>query len=461
MSNAHAQTEETTCPQEILMQKFIKPLIFQRDWVHRVVVSIKYDAGELENSQSISLDCTVPDFPSWRATNICLSGDGSTELTWAASRTKDDDQVIVPVAMLKKGIINKLDVTFEGKSLSVLTTSQNRSLTFEIIRSSLSRLSLDATQIEQAMADVTCIYEQRPEGSVDQGSADATQNILEIIESSQIIDEERSRTLSDFILLLQTHYLLFVLVPKSCVKKRVILKYKISGDASNKVTDPARKRLFTPLVADYELDLWWNKSNHHVDVSYPTELMISSVVLSSESENFVIERPQVHRYHTNVPAELVDQFLGKKLYFKVVPAVQSLRRWNAWLSILFALGYSAGLFIQICATKNFGLDDASLRSAATVVLLLPALLVSWLARSNEHPFVAAAFSQLRLVFLLQALILYFSSATLVLHVGGWLWTLSWYAIYCAAAVVSIYAAILHWVVLKEKQSRTKHYFSRC
>ena len=138
----------------------------------------------------------------------------------------------------------------------------------------------------------------------------------------------------------------------------------------------------------------------------------------------------------------------------MVPAVQSLRRWNAWLSILFVLGYVFGLYIQIGVTKDVGFDAASLRSAASVVLLLPALLVSWLARSNEHPFVATAFSQLRLVFLLQALILYFSSATLVLHVGGWLWTLSWYIIYISVGLVSIYAAILHRYVLKNSSSWT-------
>ncbi len=313
-------------------------------------------------------------------------------------------------------------------------------------------MNLDGKVVSQAMKNVLRIYECRPENPEEQDTAVAIHNILKVSENFQDSGGESSKSLSDFILLLKTHFVMYTLVPKSCLSHRVILKYKISGDASNKVTDSTCKRLIRSLVAPYELDLWWDKSNHHIDVSYPTELVIDSVILGADGENFEVGQPQVHRYHTNIPANRVEEFVGKNLYFTVVPAVQSLRRWNAWLSILFGLGYALGLFIQLCVTKDFGFDAASLRSAATVVLLLPALLVSWLARSNEHPFVAVAFSQLRLVFLLQALILYFSSVILVLHVGGRVWTLSWWVIYISVGIVSVYAIYLHRRVLKNSSS---------
>ncbi|WP_188358447.1 hypothetical protein [Rothia aerolata] len=428
-------------PMDFMAARFASAIIYDKTWVHRVVDSLTFEAGEVINSQSVSLDLTVPDLPAWQPIEKIL-GSGATpkcsEDSWNLAHRREKDQIPVPLALLLKGVIDQLDITLEGKSLPTLTSNENRLLTIIMVKHAVLEIIPDAFSLDE---DIDSILS----GSVSDFEAlDIVQELIKVAESSSVV-AHKAHALLNFLNNLMDQFVLFALAPASVVGQRVVMKYKISssaGPAQQASTFPA---LLLPFKYQYGAGTWWSEASYHVDITVPTDLVISQVRVSLPEQPAVSEpfsTPNSHRFHGYISSQELKESPLKILTLKLEPSFQGIRKWSLWLSVLFALGF---IFAAIVQFQPGGLEAPMLRSSVTLLLVTPALMLSWLARNAEHPFVGRVLAPIRTLLIFQALILYLSALNLATQLTHF-WVIGWIICYIAAFLVSAYALYVHGMI---------------
>lgn len=258
-------------PMDFMAARFASAIIYDKTWVHRVVDSLTFEAGEIINSQSVSLDLTVPDLPAWQPIEKIL-GSGAppkcSEDSWNLAHRREKDQIPVPLALLLKGVIDQLDITLEGKSLPTLTSNENRLLTIIMVKRAVLEIIPDAATFSLD-EDIDSILS----GSVsDFEDLDMTKELIKVAESSSAA-APRAHALLNFLNNLMDQFVLFALVPASVVGQRVVMKYKISSSAGPAQQASTFPSLLLPFKYQYGAGTWWSEASYHVDITVPTDLV--------------------------------------------------------------------------------------------------------------------------------------------------------------------------------------------
>lgn len=394
-------------------------------WVHRriqVIDSTQAGRLRLENS----LDLTPPSH-----TRI----DGSKGMA------------IIPIAVIPKQVLSAWWITdATGKPLSVISRRQSSPLVRQMLISTLARVGIDGANELSGSEEFF--------NFVDNSEALAPRSPQTLFDRYPALSRKKAEyeVVRDFVNLLSTCWVVLVEIPEELLDRRSIIKYGYD-------LMPRQKKV----------SLWGDNASFSIDIDDPgfsqslhheVHVAPELVTLQSSLEHQVArggktriiakhEQPGTIAHIQNV--KYIPRFGTAALEFQCLPQHGGIRVFTGW-----ALGLT-GVLLILSMVMWFGpldfffLPHWRASTSATVILTVPALLFSWLARTPEAPLVALALLRLRIINLLLALtFLAMASALSILWSPLW-WKTIWVTSYVAYA-----CALTLWIVEKFR-SRPKSY----
>lgn len=394
-------------------------------WVHRrvqVIDSTQAGRLRLENS----LDLTPPSH-----TKI----DGSKGMA------------IIPISVIPKQVLSAWWITdATGKPLSVISRRQISPLVRKMLISTLVTV-----------------------GIVGASELSGSEEFLEFVDNSEALAPISPQTLfdqysalskkkaeyevvRDFVNLLSTCWVVLVETPEESLDRRSIIKYGYD-------LTPRQKKV----------SLWGDNASFSIDIDDPGfseslhhEVHVAPKLVTLQSS---LEHQVAHKGKTRIIAkheqpgtiahiqnvEYIPRFGTAALEFQCLPQHGGIKGFTGWDLGLTGVLLVFSMVIWFGPLDFFFLPHWRASTSATVILAVPALLFSWLARTPEAPLVALTLLRLRIINLFLALtFLGMASALSIFWSPFWwkaIWALSYLAYVCALTL---------WIVEKLR-SRPKSY----
>ena len=395
-------------------------LLVDDRWVHRQVDSLRLDS-EGYTRRHVSLDVTVPD-------RIVSKG----------------EQAFLPLGVLRKRVIQRLDVTHDGKSLPVLTSRENGEITtafIDYLVHGADFLSEHAREVRQALQRV-----------VEYNSADGGKNPLDdartVLKAAfsavpKMSDDAQThaRLLVSYAELFAENFMLVVVIPTELISQRVVFKYSL--DQPFTVDDPWSS--ISSLTFSYTPASCWSNTSYHVEIDLPSSLEIVKVAQEPSSSRSldgtdakaperIANSPSLGgaRSHVVLTTDSVVEE-NAELSITTVPGPQGIRRFTVWAAAFVTALVLASIPARVCnvvVADTFTIPSP----VAPVVLVGPALLLSWIGRSREHDVVSNLLLPLRGVLMVCSLVLVLLAVLAAVPVEVWVWHVTWSAIYLLTAV---------------------------
>lgn len=422
-------------------------LLVTSSWVHRQVDALRIEDAGLTR-RFVSLDLTVPDdLPDWREAHT----------TSATPQAVGRKQMALPLAFLEKKVIQRLDVSYEGKSLPVLTSWQNVEVAKRILEFLVG--SLDSVSEKQR----TELNELAGRAAGSSSATEDEANLLKDIEKKlqgiadnhDLSDREAAALLglNNYIQTFVGHFVLLALVPSDISGRRVVLKY-----SHDQIDERPRTPYWGPLRFTCVVPISWRTASHHVEVQLPQSLQITQIKLDAANKSAseaVRSAPLAvsmdsqgmpltsSTAHVILPLESRDSIQivpTRQLDIYAVPAPQGVRGFT----YASAAAVSGVVLISLFGRWGWVVSPefAVPSTAASLLLIGPALLLSWLARSKEHQIVAVLLRPLRAILLVLAAVLVAMAALAAVPVFPLAWSIAWWMIYGATFVAASYTFAL-------------------
>lgn len=395
-------------------------LISSTDWVQRRVHVLDHtQPGRVQIQES--LDVRIPDqeiIP------------GSTA------------RIIVPIAILPKGVLWSWWATDgSGTPLSVVqhvaSTQLVKSMMLEV---------LDAVGISAAKSGVD------PEPMlefIDNGDNSRSANAKELVETCKNHTNDQNADhmafVHDLIRVLESSWIVLVEVPSDNKGKRMILRYGYDLQAVVAQVDiNADNDSYSLPITDPGFSL-----SLHAEVRMPPELQVFEISLihtrADRQQSRVLGSPvPINRVAHIQNDEFIPRLSVTELEFRLQPSDSGIRRFTD-----FALAAVSALVIALWLVRfdwpgNFLESDWRNHSTAAVILALPALLLSWMAKAPEPESVRRAFHRLRLVNIFLAIAMFSLATALSTLWTHWVWNIFLF-IPVICCIVAITLRYLEWI----------------
>jgi hypothetical protein len=392
-------------------------------WVHRRVDSLRLDTDG-STRRFVSVDLTVP-----QGYGI----DGSSE------------RIIVPLGVLEKGPKQRLDTSYDGKPIPVLSRADNSSLVADMLESSQPAIlrgpKAKARDLFVRIASCTPENAEKLEEEYIAWSG-------RILKGRKLPpDEDRALAAFDALVgQMARNFVLLVEVDESLVARRVIMKYALD-QAEPDSHGSGTKRL---VIAQPVYDLGFSAS-HHMEVEVPAGLLVESLTLGElgiaadgSDDRFATAPSEGRIAHVNI--EPSGPIAVGVLRAEIAVARQGI--------FSFTEVTVASLVVLVTvATVIRVYEDFFLRGAveipspaASILLVGPALLISWMSRLPEHPLVARMVLPLRNMLFASAIALISMAALAAVKIQPLVWFWAWAAIILltAALVIRLLAFRFDW-----------------
>lgn len=404
-------------------------LLVDDGWVHRQVDSLRLDP-EGYTRRHVSLDVTVPDRIECK-----------------------DEQAFLPLGFLQKRVIQRFDVTHEGKSLPVLTSRENGEISSAFTDHLVRGAELPPEhehEVGKALRKV-----------VEYNSADGGENPLKAARAAlkaafsavpKMSDNAQIHAglLASYVELFADNFMLVVVIPTKLISQRIVIKYSL--DQPFTVDD--RWSSISSLTFKYTPASCWSNTSYHVEIDLPPSLVITEVLRKPISPRTSVGT------HVEAPPHIASapSFGGSRshivlttqpvveenieLSITTAPGPQGIRRFTGWTAAIVLLLVLASIPARLC--NMVVADSFTIPSpVAPVVLVGPALLLSWIGRSREHDVVSNLLLPLRAVLMVCSLVLVLLAVLAAVPVEVLVWHIIWWAIYFLTAVSAVLTAILY------------------
>lgn len=384
-------------------------LVDSKSWVHRRVESLRL-AADGETRRHVSLDFTLP------AMYRC---------------DRKGNRVVVPLAIMEKGVKRRLDATHEGKSVSVLGREENGLLTVDMIIAAIQiALPLGAVQ----RASCFQLVKQAVFCSEDDDASEkisAFQEWLAVETSNLPADESRdavlsmaSRLVSDF----TANFILFIELNSAYVDTRTTVKFALDQEAP--VVDG---RSFKRVTFGYDVSDFGFAASQHVEIEVPTGLTIAGLEFVAFNAKDVVvstgyDIPESERRVAHTTLSPAHRFHRGRVFVEVLPTHQGLYSFTRTSLVAILALLVASQLVRAYESHILG-ELATIPSpSASVLLIGPAILLSWLSRTPEHSLVVELSSPLRRTLFLLALVLLGMATLAAIPVTPAIWWVGWFAI---------------------------------
>jgi hypothetical protein len=378
-------------------QRLATLFLDSKSWVHRRVDALTLDPDGTTR-RAISFDVEIP-----RDYKI----DGS------------EKRVLVPLALIEKGALRKVSTEDPaGHPLPVFGAWKNTRLAVEMLEALVPDQWLNSVSREQQRGVLNGIVFAPGASNVgeDRGKREkATADFNNWLEGMREAADAEGRlsyleTFRRLTLSFLNHFFLVVEVKDEFVGTRCILKFAYDSDLP--IFDEGNFVAATRMVIP---DIGFARSQH-IEVTVPPGLYVRELqvvdIVDDDAVGKRSDTPDGERSTAHValvPAERTSVGQISIEMAPVGPGIHSFTRLGLIIvSGLVALGLSEKWDLISVVTQDFKIPSQS----ASVLLVGPALFLSWMARSPEHEAVALLLRPLRLV------LMYCTGVLLVLAIAA-------------------------------------------
>lgn len=375
-----------------------------QSWVHRRVQSLRLDATGTTRWH-VSLDVTPPP-----AQKVCVGA----------------SQIILPLAFMRKGTMRRLDVQHGGKPVSVLGRDQNSSYALAMLEAALpSAVRQDDGLAREARRVLSGVI-QCTQGDKAQALRLFTVWSAQIAHRNMTQDEAATfQDMKRFTHVLAEHFLFMIVLDDECMGERLVLKYAWDGELPP-ISGKGKKRVYF----FHELpDLGFAKSQH-VEVQVPAGLIAGSLQVAEffpdeQTSIPCVDSPRSSRPVVHAAIVPSHRFAAGGFKVEVEPAPAGIFTFTKVAVISLAVLVLGAQFLRVF-DGFFLLEAPRIPSpSASIILIGPALLLSWMSRTEEHSLVAILLSPLRRCLLCCACALLTMAALTAIPFTPVAWQIGW------------------------------------
>lgn len=396
-------------------------LINSRTWVHRRVDALRLDL-EGSTRRFVSVDITMPEAYKIEAAS--------------------ENRIVVPLGMMRKGAIQRLDAKQDSKGLAVLGRRQNSTLALNMLRTAVKSLPRkESASADDEIRVLENIVETEP-SDAHAAHAAYTAWKYEALDTKNFSERDIRRLIIVDALArrLVRHYIFLVEIDSNFVGTRTTLKYSLDQDMPEIDT---RERE-TQIRFNYKLPDFGFAESQHMELEVPSGLCIESFSFMAFDTKMVLQQeksidlPAASRVAHAVLNPKRSDYDGE-VWAYTVPSREGIYRFAKWAAIITASLVVATVAAR-CFDKQLLRPEAIIPSpAASIILIAPALLLSWMSRKPEHTLVTRLLAPLRRIVLSCAGILVTMAVLAAVPVAPVVWNIAWSLVYLATAWMAIYS----------------------
>jgi hypothetical protein len=343
-----------------------------------------------------------------------------------------EKRILVPLGVLEKGPKQRLDTTYDGKPIPVLGRAENSSLVADMLESKrpffLRGSVLGSTENSgELFAKIASCAPDNADG-VEKQYTIWRDRLLNARRPLSPAEGQEMAAFDDLVGQMMRNFVLLVELDQSLVSRRVILKYALD-QAEIGSHSSGTKRL---VIAQAVPDLGFSAS-HHMEVEVPAGLVVESLTLGDlgatidGSDDKIVIASSVGRVgHINIEPRGVNA-VGV-LRAEIAVARQGIFSFTemtvASLAVLVAFATVVRLNDSFFIRGAVEIPSP----AASILLVGPALLISWMSRLPEHPLVARLVQPLRSILLASTIALISMAALAAVKIQPWVWYWAWIGI---------------------------------
>lgn len=439
-------------------------MLADTSWLHREVDSVRI-ASNGDTRRHVSMDLTVPaSSPMWPLVRYdpgprTKARLFTNRLGSALCAPDAREYRALPIGFLRKSAIQRLNVSESGTPLPVLTSRQNGELSVLFLNSLLDELSFYFEGAPSALVELrelameVVMHPGAETSTTDSSdsSFSAQKRVGEVLGRARLCEMSLSSLLGDesflrlvaYLNLLRDSFMFAVVIPSSWIDTRRVVKYSLD-QPMNLSRGRSWKRIFSPLEINYTPSNVFHDSGYHFELELPDDLRVRSVRVDGQPRDLSDVR---NRLHLAWPRSIADKESGidslvsvatgsKLVQLEVTAQHQGLRSFSmhaCWVVAVFFATAFAEMFLDRIVRGDF----VTPTPAASVILVGPALMLSWMAREPEHPIVAFAMFSLRAALLLCTFMLFYAALLLAVPVVDNIWTASWIGLSAFSIVLLI------------------------
>ncbi|MET3904410.1 hypothetical protein [Paenarthrobacter sp. 4246] len=377
-------------------------MLQSQTWVHRRVDALRLDA-EGTTRRHVSIDITAP-------SGFMISG--------------SEDRFIIPIAILEKGTKRKLDATHAGKSISVLGRQDNGSLAVEMLTTSLIHLlPLQEEDVKEAKAVISKVVFSRPKAEAESALIEYLNWIA--VRKDGAKSPKMLEVTNSMVQQLAHNFLFLVELDSDLLDTRTTVKYALNQEAPE-----VHKRGFKRVRFDYPVPDFGFAASQHLEVEVPEGLVVSRLELTetgpseSDSKSDIDANPNGHRLG-HVALSPSQRFFTGRAFVDVVPTTQGLFFFTKLAVACIVLLFISAQLVRVFNGYILGPKAEIPSPSASILLIGPALLFSWMSRTQEHNLVVQILSPLRRVLGRCALALLGTAVLAAIPVTPLVWCLGW------------------------------------
>ncbi|UTM45823.1 hypothetical protein [Glutamicibacter mysorens] len=382
-----------------------------------------------------------------RIESLRLSEQGSTrkrvsqDMTISESgiiQAKSRGRMVVPLGWMPKGPVTRLDASYNGENLIVLGKSEHNEIVVHMLVSSLEELcgtrllNPKHRKVVEAVLDATTSQEQ-------QRCVEAFERLVEKLAPSNGYSPEQQDNLATvraLVQLLMSHYILFVELDMEMVGLRFTVKY--SSDV------PAPKNEGTaPIEIQWAIPDFPFAESQHFEIEVPANLQVQRLrAIAFDDADQVTQwedsktEEESRSAHVVLRAKKEDVRVDVTVH--VQPSAQGLFSFARWSVLICTLLVILSVPLRIFDHQVLG-PKVVPSNSVSILLIAPALLISWVSRGQEHSIVIALLRPLRRILLATAGLFVCIAGLAAIPLTAQAWNICWGAIYVATAVLAIYA----------------------
>jgi hypothetical protein len=400
-------------------RKVLDLILRSQQWIHRRVDKLDLTAAG-ETRRSVSLDVTVPK-------------------EWAIVVGKG--QVAVPLGWLEKGPLRGLDTEGpDGKSIPILTSSDNGELAASLFVAAATNLGLTHDNEEQSWAIARKLALSRNESRDE--TQQAYQDWLMAASAALVVPRGSSKDVTELLdQLAETllgSFILFGVIGDDCLDRRALLKFSSSQDEL-KASSRTRGNALLYEVDIPDLGL---ARSQHLEVKAPEGTHIESLTLrldSSDGATSWISEPQRRpRPLAHLNTTDADRFAQGTARFHVRPTRHGMQLVTDVAVIVIAVGVVLSLFARFWEPNLLGPAFTIPSPAVPIMLTGPALLLSWVVVRSENRVALKALAPLRYLLVLGVAQIFLVAALAAIPLSPWVWQAVWLIVYALCSVTIVF-----------------------
>ena len=415
-------------PAKKVGSEYSTKLLLENQWVKRINEKMIIKSDSLATLRKITIDCfidsnfmTYEDFKHKLKEIDNLSIEDSVKEQEDSVKVlkdyKNESQIIVPLGVLTKEPIDNLDVVLDGKSIPVLKSSENGELTKWMLKSfyldTLSRYIQDPFVIEELTVGIYFFIDKivSYDGISRGGKSSNQEKILDFENLTEWVECFKENATSvpstakddlncwcdnldsfiDLLDLFEDNFILFCLVPSSCINQWIIIKCQISLPNRDNLLFNSRMHYFNfdgGFNFEYRIPLFWHNSSYHFYVEFPDDLVINRF---SYEINEKISHPKNKSRYNKIFENSVNVLIPPiheeffppefETQIHVIPSNIGIRLYTYWAAIILLLCFLSSIFIRAGGILGEGQATPSLIGLITASITL---MLAFSLNSPEH-----------------------------------------------------------------------------